>query len=164
MKDPVVVAHSDSRAAADYADNATGWTYLFILGLGVAAVGMTEVVLTFFPAQWANLDWEFPTIAGFFDSLPLVTIGIGSMAAAAMANHWRVMRRVMIGLLLFMSLLILVMLVIFALDVPVVVRAVDPAARHSLKLASLKSGLEAGTYFLLYLALGVWTWRRSRRA
>ncbi|HEY2806655.1 MAG TPA: hypothetical protein VGI92_12430 [Gemmatimonadales bacterium] len=163
MKDPVVVAHSDAKAAARQVDNQAGWSYLFAAGLGITIVALIEVILMFLPARWSSLDWEFGTIAGMFDSLPLMTVGLGSMCAAAVANGWRAARISVAVLSSLLSLMILVMALIFALDIPAVLRAADLSMQYSIKLGSLKAGLEAGVYFLLYLALGVWTWRRIRR-
>jgi len=42
---------------------------LFLLGLAVAAVGLLDVALLFFPPQWASLDWEFGTVSGAVDAL-----------------------------------------------------------------------------------------------
>ena len=35
MKEPVVSAHGDSRTAVEQVDNATGWKYLFVVGIAI---------------------------------------------------------------------------------------------------------------------------------
>lgn len=162
MKEPVVVATSDEKGRFAAADNASGWKYLFLLGCGMLAVGIIDVGLLFIPPRWSSLDWEFGTIAGVFDGMPLMTIGIGTMSAAAVANGWRAARRVMVVLTLMLTVVIALLALVFALDVPVALRAVQPGMRGTIKLAALKTGLMSGTYFVLYLALGVWTWRRLK--
>ena len=61
-----------------------------------------------------------------------------------------------------MTLIVTVLGIIYALDVPAVLKVVEPAARTTVQKAGLRTGLMALTYFVLYLALGVWTWRRLR--
>lgn len=163
MKEPVVMAHGGGMDPAVLIDNESGWKFLFLLGAGLMVIGLIDVGMAFFPPQWASLSWEFGTVSGVIQSMPLLTMGIGTMTAASVANGWRRTRGVMVALTLLASVVIALLVVVFALDVPPVLRAAtEPALKLSLKYASLKTGLMAGTYFVLYLALGVWTWRRLR--
>jgi hypothetical protein len=162
MKEPVVSAHGDSRTAVEQADNASGWKYLFVIGIALAVIGFINLALLFFPPRWASLDWEFGTLSGIVDGLPLVTIGVGAMCAAAVANGWVLTRRLMALLTILMALLMAVVGVMFALDVFAVLKVVQPAMKPTIKLAAVKTSLSSLTYFALYLALGVWTWRRLR--
>ena len=163
MKDPIVVAASNS-VGSDFVDSETGWRVIFLIGLGATIVDLLDLVWLFVPPRFASLEWEYGTIGGLFDGLPLLTIGVGLMAAAVMASNWRRMRTVVVLLSFLVSLAILILGAIFALDVAPIVRAQnDPGQAYVLKLGSLKTGLEGAVYFLLYLALGVWTWRRNRK-
>ncbi len=163
MKDPFVVATSDSQGS-DFVDSASGWQVFFVVGLGIAIVDLLDVALMFMPPKWSSLEWEFGTIGTMFESLPLLTLGVGMMAAAAMASQWKRIRLVVVILSFLMSLAILILGAVFALDFAPMLRAApDPNQAYALKVGSLKTGLDAVIYFLLYLALGVWTWRRTRR-
>lgn len=162
MKEPVVVAQSHDHSVVDDVDNASGWKYLFLIGVGITIVGLIDVSLLFIPARFASLDWEFGTIAGLFDGMPLMTLGVGLMGAASVANGWIGTRRLVVVMALVIAVVIALLATIFALDVPAALKAVEPAMRPAIKRASLKTGLMALTYFVLYLALGVWTWRRLR--
>lgn len=162
MKEPVVSAHGDSRTAVEQADNASGWKYLFVLGIAVAVIGFIDIAILFFPPQWASLDWEFGTLNGVVEGLPLFTIGVGAMCAAAVANGWVLTRRLMALLTMLMALLLVVIGIMFTLDVFAVLKVVQPAMKPTLKLTAVKISLMTMTYFVLYLALGVWTWRRLR--
>lgn len=64
--------------------------------------------------------------------------------------------------LLVMSLLLIAMLLIFVLDMPVVLRAVDPQLRESLVKSLVKTSSMAIVYVVLYLTLGIWAVRRMR--
>ena len=70
----------------------------------------------------------------------------------------------LIAILTILSAVVLgLLLVVFALDVPPAVRASNAALKPAVKLLSLKTALMGMTYVALYLALGLWTWRRLRR-
>jgi hypothetical protein len=162
MKEPVVVAQTHDHSVVEYVDNASGWKYLFLIGVGLFVVESIDLSLLFVPARFASLDWEYGTISSLFDSLPLMTIGLGLMSAASVANGWIGTRRLVVAIALLMTLVITVLGIIYALDVPAVLKAVEPAAKTTVKKAGLRTGLMALTYFVLYLALGVWTWRRMK--
>lgn len=162
MKEPVVSAHGDSRTAVEQADNATGWKYLFVVGIAISVVGFIDIAILFYPPNWASLDWEFGTLNGVVEGLPLLTVGMGAMSAAAVANGWVLTRRLMALLTILMALLLAVVGIMFALDVFAVLKVVQPAMKPTLKLTAVKISLMTVTYFMLYLALGVWTWRRLR--
>lgn len=164
MKEPVVVAHSDDRSTRTVTDSSAGWSYLFLLGAGMAVVGTISAVLLFYPSNFASLEWEFGTVASLFDALPLPTLGVGMMTAAAVANDWTTTRRLMVGITLLLTLAVVVLGLVFVLDVPVLMKATnDQNGKEVLKAIAVKTGLMALTYFVLYLALGVWTWRRLRK-
>ena len=68
------VVREDKRSRAGVPDEQTAWAMGFLCGLTVAAVGALDNALLFYPAQWASLDWEFGTISGLIEGLPLVLV------------------------------------------------------------------------------------------
>src|SRR6185503_13926921 len=94
---------------------------------------------------------------------PVLTVGIGLMCASAAATGSLLVYRLMAVLTLLTSVVLLALLVMFLLDVPPAVRASNAAVKPAVKLLSLKTALMGLTYIALYLALGLWTWRRLRR-
>lgn len=143
-------------------DEQTAWSLLFVVGFGVAAVGSLDLALMFYPPQWASLDWEFGTIGGFIEGLPLLTTGLGLMTAASAARGTRGRQWLLTIALLLLALVILGMATIFALDVPAALRAVSPVAKAGVTKAVFKTLAMGMIYAGLYAALGVWTWRRLR--
>jgi hypothetical protein len=135
---------------------------LLVLGLALTIIGFTDVGLLFFPSRWASVDWEFGTVSAAFEGLPLGTIGLGLMCAAAVARGRRRAMGVLAVVQLLLTLVLIAMLLIFLLDVPVVVRAVDPAMRPTLMKALVKTGSMAVVYVVLYLTFGIWVVRRIR--
>jgi hypothetical protein len=135
---------------------------LMWLGAALAIVGLTDVGLLWFPARWASVDWEFGTISGVVDGLPLATIGIGLVTAAAIAGLRRKLVLAMGVVEVVIAVLLILMLVVYVLDVPVALRAVDVQLRPTLKKAILKTGSMAIVYVVLYLSLGTSAVRRYR--
>ena len=163
MKEPVVVAVSDDRSAIGVADSISGWKFLFLIGAVLTIVGGVDIGLLFVDPRWASLEWEFGAVTGFFDGQTAIAIGIALMSAAAAANGWLGTRRVLMIIALLMAIVVAVLAVVLALDIPAALKAAREAAlKRSIKMAALKYGIYGVTYFVLYLALGVWTWRRMK--
>ena len=158
MKDPVVMAVGDD-GSAHAANSRQAWKMLFLLGLGVALVGLTDLAMLVYPARLSSLDWEFGTISGIIDGLPLVTLGFGIMTASAVARGWLAGRRFMIGVTLVAAVIVVLMVIVFVLDIPAALRAVDPALRPTIKKAAAKTSAMGLIYSLLYATLGIWVWR-----
>jgi len=135
---------------------------LFALGLTVLVVGALDVGLLFFPPQWASLDWEFGTIAGVMQGLPLATVGLGLMAAGATARAWTRTQWILSVVALLVSVLCVVLVVMFMLDVPLALRAVQPVLKPGVKKTAIKTISMGMTYFGWYALLGIWTWRRAK--
>jgi hypothetical protein len=164
MKEPVVVAHSEDRSPLTARESASsGWSFLFLLGVALAIIGFIDGGLNFANPQWTNLDWEFGTLSNVFTGLPVLTTGLGLMCAATAAQGSPLLHRVMAMVMIFGAVMLGLVLVVFALDVPPAVRASIAALKPAVKLLSLKTALMGVTYVALYLALGLWTWRRLRR-
>ena len=158
MKDPVVMAVGDESGAYSVASR-QAWKMMFVLGLAVALVSMIDLAMLIFPARLSSLDWEFGTISAVVDNLPLVTLGFGLMTASAVARGWTSGRRFMIGVLLVTAVIVAGMTVVFVLDIPAALRAVDPGLKPTIKKAVLKTSSMGLLYTLLYATLGIWAWR-----
>jgi hypothetical protein len=157
-KRPVVVG---SKAVAP-PDFAMVWRAALLAGIVLGFVGLVDIAFVWYPPHWSNVDWEFGSVSTTFDALPLPTIGIVSMLVAAAANGRRLPMRLMGVAILLLALLWVVFAVVFVLDVPVVVHAVDPQLKATVKRAIVKTGLIASAYIVLYTVLGVWALRRAR--
>jgi hypothetical protein len=51
---------------------------------------------------------------------------------------------------------------VYALDVPVALRAVDRAIRATVERAMVKTGILAATYVVTYVGTGVWSLRVAK--
>jgi secreted protein with Ig-like and vWFA domain len=94
--------------------------------------------------------------------MPLLTLGLGLVSAAVIARGSRVVALVLAVVLFALAAMSLILLVILALDVPVVVRAVDPQLKPTLNKAIAKSSIMAVVYVALYTILGIQAARRRK--
>ena len=164
MKQSVVVAQGDTAARLEAGDPVAGWKLLFAVGVAITVLGFLDIGLVFYHATFSSLQWEFGAVSTFFQSQAVPAIGIGAMCAAAVANGWTGARRALAILSLLMALAVIAAAIVLVLDVPVLLKGIaDAGFKESVKLAGIRSSLFAVIYLALYLALGVWTWRRRSK-
>jgi len=144
------------------ADASSAWSLGLALGIALVLVGLMDLALLFYPPHWASLDWEFGTIGATIEGLPLLTMGLGLVAMSSAADGRTGWMRLVSIVLILLALFVIALLVIFALDIPVALRAVQPAGREVLKKSIIKTGGMGAVYVMVYAVLGVKTWRRIR--
>lgn len=129
---------------------------LFVaLGLAVTAVGLIDLGFAWFPWQFGNGEWEFGTVSRTFDSLALVSVGIGffSLGAVLRRSSWMSSAAVALSGVLLAALLGGVL--IYALNLPLALRMVPPEAAGALRRAIMRTG----AFMLVYLTFYTWlTW------
>jgi hypothetical protein len=64
------------------------WLLCWIGGL-LALAGWVDVLLLWIPLHLGRPEWEFGTVSSTFDALPLATIGLAILIAAAVAKGRR---------------------------------------------------------------------------
>lgn len=121
------------------------------LAIGLVIASLLDLGALWYPIQLGKMEWEYTTIATTFDSLPLITVGLGFLAAMALGQGRRNTVVALGALFVLMTVLIGSMLVIFSLDVTVAIQAAPVAAKGLVKEASLKAVLTGTTYTVLYL-------------
>lgn len=141
------------------AEYRTAWQMFFVVGLGLALVGMVDAAMLLVPANPSSLDWEFGTIGSMIEGLPLITMGLGCMAASSTASGWAWTRRTLILMLVVLALVVAAGVVLFSLDVPPVLRAANPQLHLSIKKVAFKTAVMGLMHLSMYVILTVWIWR-----
>jgi len=152
-----------STAQPRLGDAHRAWRWMGWLSLALALAGIGDWILAWFPLHFGSAEWEFGTVVSTFAGLPLITVGLAGLlgSAAARGVRWQV---VFAGIaLLLLALWILAASVIFLLDVPVALGAVQGVARIGILKAIAKTGLMAALFFTTYLAIGVAALRFASR-
>jgi hypothetical protein len=70
--------------------------------------------------------------------------------------------RLMVAVLLLVAVGLTLLAVVFALDIPVAWRAVNPNMQRTIAKAMAKAMISAFVYVTAYLTLALWTARRIR--
>ena len=83
----MVVGQGPSRAGLVGGEMA--WATWALVGWALMIVGLADITLLYFPARLASVDWEFGTISGTVDGMPLLTIGLGAVTASLAARGRR---------------------------------------------------------------------------
>ena len=152
-----------SSARAQHTDAGRAWRWLGWFALVLTIVGVGDWVLAWIPLRLGTPEWEFGTVVSSISGLPLVTMGFAGVMASAMARGVRWQIRTVGMLLLVWGLWVLAALIVFALDVPVALRAVDGPARLGIMKAIAKTLTTGGLFFVTYLVAGIAALRQGSR-
>ena len=132
-----------------------GWKWIGWLGLLLTVVGLGDFLLAWYPLRFGAPEWEFGTVASTFAGLPLVSLGFAGMLASGVARGKALLVRVMAWGLFVFAALILVVYVVFLLDVPIALRAVQGVAALGIKKAVVKTTMLGVVFSAGYLAAAV---------
>jgi hypothetical protein len=139
------------------------WLFLGLTGVVFFLIGSANQLLAVFPMRFGNAEWEFGTASAYLDAMPLPTLGVTLFVAAGMALGKRWMLRTSAVVLVLMSMMVLALLLVFALDVPLALRAVtEPAIRFGLKKAIVKGIAQGLGYPVILVLFASMAWRHSR--
>lgn len=148
-------------------------------GAVLLLAGAVDVALFYWPLRFGEAEWEFSVIAQTFDALPLPTVGVLLVALGIHARSGRrLWPRLLAALLLAVAAVLLALLVIFALDIPVALKAMEratemaqqrgvvanPLVAAGLRRAMAKASLLGTAYVSLYAVLALVMWRSARTA
>lgn len=161
---PLVTADAKSLASfSKTTSSRTNWL-LIATGLAFTLIGWIDLTLVWLPFKPRSPEWEFGATSGFFDALPLGTIGLVTLCFATnVGGHAKTARLLSIVFWLIAVTLIGVA-ILFVSGLPLALNAVqDPAMKEILKLSIVKTLLFAGVYVSLYVATARWSWHSASR-
>lgn len=143
--------------------SARGWSLVGWLGAGLALVGGLDLLLTWIPLNFGDVEWEFGTVTATFNGLPVLALGLGLSLGSAVARDRR--RTTLLFSVLFVLLAVLVLgaAIIYATTVPMALGAVgDGGIRTGLMKAVVKAAGQSVIYPTLFLIVGVIGIRTAR--
>ena len=138
------------------------WTIVLVLGVALTVIGWTDLALLWYPFRLGNPEWEFGTISGFFDGLPLGTIGLTLITIGTMRRGLRRTSRALGVLFGVIALMLMATFAIYLLDVPLALRSAAPEMKVILKKAMLKTGVFFLAYVSFYGWLSWFLWRKTK--
>lgn len=147
---------------------------LIVAGLLLAVAGGVAVGLFYVSPQFGSAQWEIGTIAQTFDALPLPTLGLVLLALGVRARGGSMFwARAVAVVFAVAAALCLAAMLLFVLDIPVALQAVQRAgeansqsavsgASAGLKRAIGKALLFGVCYAASYAWIAVMMWRVPR--
>lgn len=159
---PVTDVQQSQMAGAGPGDrNMEAGRVLVALGLILLLVGGIDILLAWIPLQLGNADWEFGTISMTLNVMPVPSMGLAILTAVGLVGQNRPILSLVASWSVLVSLSLLGAAVLYLLDVPLAMRAMeDPANRAALRTAVLKAAFS----LLVYLVFHVFVAARSIRA
>lgn len=162
----ILVGSAPPLRVPDYPeDPGTAWRLMTWVGLGLAAVAYGDLALALYPIRLGNPQWEFGTISRVFDSLPLVTMATLLFFSGSVARGRKFAVRAVGAWSAAFGLLLLAALVVYALTIPLALRAVtEPLAVTGLKKAIIKALIQGTVYPVVFLGIGFFGLRLPARS
>jgi hypothetical protein len=136
-----------------------------LAGILFAVVSGIDLVTQVFPMSLGNADWEFGTYSSVMDSLPLLLMGLGFLAAFAVARSQLILLRLLGVLFILLALFILAGAFLYATNIPQALRmGAGSPLLTAMKKAVTKGVIQSTVYPIALLWLGVFTLRNSARS
>ncbi len=163
LESKILVGQADNRGRTATPDVAYSWRWIgwFSLVLTIAALG--DWLLAWIPLHLGSPEWEFGTVVASFSGLPLATMGFAGLLASSVARGIRWQMRAVSAAVLLWTAFILGALVLFLLDVPVALGAVEGPARLGIVKAIIKTIMLGSLFSATYIIAAVGALRRAAR-
>ena len=90
----VLVREEKKKPAGPLApDASTAWSWIGWFGLVLAAAGIFDFLLAWYPLGLGSAEWEFGTITASYAGLPLPTMGLAALLGSALARgvRWQIL-------------------------------------------------------------------------
>lgn len=147
------------RAVAGAGGAQRAWRAVWWFGFVLAIVGSTDLALIFYPWNGGTPAWEFAVVGQMFSGLPLLTMAMAALLAAAFALRSAGRLRVLGGVMLALATLLAAGFVLYLLSAPVVLRSAPPDVTTGLYKALIKTIVFAAAFIGLYVAAGMAAFR-----
>jgi hypothetical protein len=145
-----------------------GWYLLGWAGWVFLLAGLVDIGLAWVPFHLGNPEWEFGTVTQSLQSLPVPFLGAALIIAAGIARGKLWWARLGVIVLAVLALWVIVSGVLYALNVPLALRAVkQPQILFGLKKAIFRTAVQVGLYAVAasgMVWLGVRTLKAAARA
>lgn len=145
-------------------DDPLTWRCLGIVGLVFFCLGLANLGTVWLPLHLGEPEWELGTTSQFFDTFPLLGLGMAFLLTqgVALGRRWQV--RGVATFCIVVAVLMWLALTVYATVLPMALKAVsDPVALTPIKKAAAKTGVQALLYPFALLWLAAAGWRASLR-
>jgi hypothetical protein len=161
MADPRILIVDVPQQRELRADTLAAWRWVGWFSLLLSLAGLGDWVLTWTPLQFGAMEWEFGTVVASFSGLPLITMGVAGMLASALARGTRTQVTVLSIVVIVFGVSIIAALLVFLLNVPLALNAVQGPAHRGIVKAIAKTCLLGVLFSAGYLVAGFATLRHA---
>jgi hypothetical protein len=139
-----------------------GWYLLGAVGIAFTLVGLVDLALVWYPADFGNAEFEFGSVTSVLNNMPIVALGltmwIGS--AAARGRKWNL--RIASTVLILVVLVIILAGLLYLTVIPMALQSkVEPLVMTGIKKSIFKSLVQAVVYPLVLAYVAVKAWRHT---
>lgn len=139
-----------------------GWYLLGWIGLVFTIVGAADLLLTWYPFNLGNPEWEFGTVTAALDGLPVPTLGLALLLGVGAARGQRWLMRTVAVAFALLALVIVMAAILYASNIPLALQSVpDPVVQTGLKKAITKSTIQSVVYPIAFLWIAYKGWQHS---
>lgn len=149
-------------AEAPAVEPSRSWSVWAWTGLAFLVVGGADLVLTWFPMQFGNREWEFGSVTAALNGLPVPMLGLAAMIWAAGEGRRKWMALLSLAAAIVLLLGILGGVVLWATGIPLALQSVPAQVSMGLKKALVKTSVQGVVYPLLLIFLITRAWRAAR--
>ena len=140
------------------------WRAASWFGWLLLIVGVMDMALVWYPLRPGNPSWEFGAVDLSFSTLPVFTIGFGTVLAATLALGRRRLATFLGLISILVALVCIGGYLLFLSDVPLALRNSPPQVLTGVKKAILRNSVFGVTFATAYLAAGIAILRHTRAA
>jgi hypothetical protein len=144
-------------------DAEPAWRAIMVVGAVLTAAGLTDQMMLWLPLGLAAPAWAFGTATTFFDTFPLLGLGLVFWLGAAVALGLRWTTRGLATACVLLALFLWLVAALYVRLFPQILRlATEPAVRIHVEKAAVKTGFQALMYPITLLVLALRAWRATR--
>jgi len=130
-----------------------GWYLLGGLGLVFALVGGMDILLAWYPTNFADLEWKFGTVTTTLNSFPLFSMGLILLTVSGLA---RGKRRLLATMTILLFLVVVLILGCAALYLPQVSKALGSVTDLTIKMGLKRAVAKTAVQLVMYPAVLGW--------
>jgi hypothetical protein len=140
------------------------WRVVTAIGLVFLLLGLLDAGTSWLPLQLGDSEWELGTTSHFFDTFPLLGLGISFLLATSIAKGQRWQARTLASFCILLAVFMWLALALYATVLPIALKMVgNPDALTPMKKAGAKTAVQALIYPFALLWLAGAGWRASLR-
>jgi hypothetical protein len=137
----------------------TAWRYMGWLGVVLAVSGGIDIALRWYPLAVRSPEWEFGTVGITVGALPLFAIGLVLLLAASLARASGAGVSIMAAVFGLMAVFLAGALLLFLLDVPLALKAANPAISLDIKKTIARTLVMGVAFEAMFVACAVVSFR-----